>query len=252
MLKPAQNPPRVRRQALLIALGALVVVYLLWNIPALSGLVYPFRLFVTYVHEAGHSLMAVLTGGSISGFTVSSDGSGLARTIGGSRALILPAGYLGAAAFGAGLFYLVNTGRLSRILSILIGVGLMFFTTLYARPDQAGIPTAFLVGWAFGIALVVIGWKLPRALNILLLNVLAMLTALNAVLDLLYLTSATGAVMRSGGGEVVRNDAAAFSAEIAPAVPAVVWAYLWAGLALLMLGIAVYFSVIRPLRRGTL
>jgi hypothetical protein len=35
-----------------------------------------------------------------------------------------------------------------------------------------------------------------------------------------------------------------------PLVPPVVWALLWAGLALLMLGAAIYYSLIHPLRRG--
>lgn len=235
-----------RRQALMLALLALGVVYLLWNIPALSGIIYPFRLFVTYVHEVSHSLMAIITGGTVTGFTISPDGSGVATTIGGSRALILPAGYLGAAFFGAVLFYIVNTVRYTRPIAVLLGIGLVVFTTIYSRPDQSGTPTAFLVGWIFGLALIGMGWQLPQTINILILNVLAMLTSLNAVLDLLYLTRASGA---SAG--VVRNDAAAFSAEIAPLLPPVVWAILWAGLALLMLVISIYFSIIRPIRRGT-
>lgn len=235
-----------RRQALMLALLALGVVYLLWNIPALSGIIYPFRLFVTYVHEVSHSLMAIITGGTVTGFTISPDGSGVATTIGGSRALILPAGYLGAAFFGAVLFYIVNTVRYTRPIAVLLGIGFVVFTTIYSRPDQSGTPTAFLVGWIFGLALIGMGWQLPQTINILILNVLAMLTSLNAVLDLLYLTRASGT---SAG--VVRNDAAAFSAEIAPLLPPVVWAILWAGLALLMLVISIYFSIIRPIRRGT-
>jgi diacylglycerol kinase len=239
------NPQHFRRQALLISAVALVVVYLLWNIPTFDALLYPLRLFVTYVHEAGHSIMAVLTGGSIQSFTVSPDGSGLARTIGGSRFLILPAGYLGAAFFGAVLFYLTNTVRYTRSISIVIGAGLLIFTTLFARPDQSGALTALVVGWLFGIFLIGMGWFLGRLFNLLILNVLALITSLNAVLDLVYLTRDTSA--RNGQ---TLNDAAAFSQLVAPIIPPVVWAFLWAGLALLMLGISFYFSVIRPIRRG--
>jgi hypothetical protein len=241
----SEDPKSFRRRALFLAAAALVIVYLLWNIPAFDPILYPLRLFVTYIHEAGHASAALLTGGRVLRFSVSPDGSGLATTAGGSRALILPAGYLGAAFFGAVLFYLTNTVRYSRNISVVIGVGLLIFTTLFARPDQSGAVTAVLVGWIFGFVLIAIGWKLGQMLNVLILNILAMITSLNAVLDLFYLTRAAG--MSAGG---FRNDAAAFSAEITPIIPPVIWAFVWAGLALLMLATAFYFSVIRPIRRG--
>ena len=76
-----------------------------------------------------------------------------------------------------------------------------------------------------------------------MLNLLAMVTALNAVLDLLALINNSGATLGA-----VRNDAAAFSAEIAPLIPPVVFAALWVLLALIMLGAAIYFSIIRRWR----
>lgn len=232
------------RRSLWIAVIAVVVVYLLWNIPAFDPLLYPLRLFVTYVHEAGHSIMALITGGQVIQFSISSDGSGLATTAGGIRALILPAGYLGAAFFGAALFYFTHTLRYPRVISIMLGIGLIIFSVLFARPDRSGLPLALIIGGLFGIALIAVGWKLNRALNIFILNVLAIITSLNAVMDLLLLINNAN---HSAG--MIRNDAAAFSAEIFP-LPAVVWAILWAGLAILLLGAAVYYSIIRRIRRS--
>jgi hypothetical protein len=231
----------------MIALGALVVVYVLWNVPAFAPILYPFRLFVTYVHEAGHSLMAILTGGQVIQFTISSDGSGLATTSGGIRALILPAGYLGAALFGAVLFYLANTLRYPRLLSGILGIGLIVFSALFSGIDRnTGLPLALFIGIMFGTILLALAYRARAGLNILVLNVLAMVTGLNAVLDLFNLARNSNA-----GAGMVRNDAAAFAAEILP-LPAVVWAVTWALLALLFFGLAVYYSVIHPLRRGTL
>ena len=82
-----------RRRALFIAMVALVVTYFMWNIPQLDMLMYPLRLFVTYVHEAGHAIMVLLTGGSIEEFVVSSDGSGHVVSLGGTRWMVAPAGY---------------------------------------------------------------------------------------------------------------------------------------------------------------
>ncbi len=48
----------------------------------------------------------------------------------------------------------------------------------------------------------------------------------------------------------IRNDAAAFSAEVF-FLPAAFWALLWSLIAIIMLGIALWYGVIRPMRRGT-
>jgi len=58
-----EKPRQYRRRALLITLVAMIIVYILWNVPDLRVVLYPLNLFVTYIHEAGHSLAALLTGG---------------------------------------------------------------------------------------------------------------------------------------------------------------------------------------------
>lgn len=235
---------RFRRRALWIAVAALIIIVVAWNTPALDPAMYPFRLFVTYVHEASHGIAAEITGGDVLGFVVYPSGAGLATTRGGARALILPAGYIGAALFGAGLFYLTNTWRRTRVLSAALGVGLVVFSVLYARPDEQGRITALLVGVGFGLALLAIAWKLSLGINLLVLNVLAMLTGMNALLDIHALVDNSGASFGQ-----LRNDAAAFSAEVFP-LPPVVWALLWLAVSALVLGFAVYASLIRPLRRS--
>lgn len=240
-----------RRNALVISLVALAVVFILWNVPAFDSLLYPFRLFVTYVHEAGHSLMAILTGGEVLGFTVSADGSGVATTAGGTRALIIPAGYLGAAFFGAALFYIINTIRYPRSISIALGIMLIIFSVLFARPDRFGAPLALIIGLLFGAGLIGLGWKAQRVVNLLVLNVLAMVTSQNAVMDVLSLIRNSNATLNTGRG-IITNDAASFSREVAPLIPANVWALVWAGLSILMLGIAIYYSVIHPIKEGEL
>lgn len=228
-----------RRRALAIVGIALVVVYILWNVPQLSFILYPLRLFVTYIHESGHGIMALLTGGRLLGFVVNPDTSGVATTAGGSRALILPAGYLGAAFFGAALFYLVNTHPYSRTFSVIIGVGLIVMSVLFTQL----LTTAFIVGVLSGVALVALGWKLDRDVNLLVLDVLAIACGLNALLDLLYVIQNSNAALGTS-----LNDAAAFSREIAPILPGAVWAFIWTILAVLMMGAAVWYSIIHPRR----
>jgi hypothetical protein len=234
-----RRPVLFRQRALIGAGIAFAVAMLLWNIPQLDFIVYPVRLFVTFVHESGHGLAALFSGGHFERLDVFANGSGLALTAGGSRALILMGGYLGAALFGAALFYAANTIPHSRVISLILGVVIVAITLFYTT----FISTAFFVGLAMGVGLFVLGSRAHDDINLILLNVLAMLTGLNAVLDLVFLVGNTSASIGA-----VRNDAAQFSVEFAPFVPAAVWAALWAGLAILMLGAAVWFSVIRPRR----
>lgn len=237
---PEKTTGNYRRTALLITVIALVIVYILWNTPQLSLITYPLRLFVTFIHEAGHSLAALLTGGRVLGFIVSPNGSGLATTAGGWRWIVIPAGYLGAAIFGSLLFYMINRyPKFTRYYAVGLGLGMSVFTLLFARPDeQTGIPLALLLGVGFGVAIMVMGLKLNRFINILVLNVLAVMTALNAVLDVWFLTQYIDATRGT-----VRNDAVAFSQEVVPILPPVVVAFSWAIIAVIILGVAVWFSI---------
>jgi hypothetical protein len=224
-----------------ITLASIGLVYLLWNIDFLSFLAYPFRLFVTYVHESGHALAALASGGQVVGFAVSADGSGVARTIGGSRALILPAGYIGAALFGAILFYLVHHyPRYVRLISRVLGVGLIVFTLLYARPISQTLPIALIVGLSFGVLLLVIAQRASMAFNLILLSVLAIMTGLNAVMDITTLVRYADTCQRG-----LCNDAYAFSHEVAPILPATAWAFIWAGISIILIGVSVYYSLVR-------
>jgi hypothetical protein len=229
-----------RRNALLTSGAAFVITFVLWNFEPLSFLLYPLRLFVTFVHESGHGLAAILTGGGLDSFVVNSNGSGYARTFGGNLAFILPAGYLGAAFFGALLFYLTNTVRHTKVIAFTLGAGLIFITLLYTWRS----PIALLVGLASGALLILLALRGGRVLTLLVLNTLAVLTSLNAVLDLVGLLGNTDASLGA-----IRNDAAAFSAAIAPLVPPVVWVVLWAGIAIVALGAAFYYSIVHPLTR---
>jgi hypothetical protein len=67
---------------------------------------YPVTLLVTFLHEFGHALGALFTGGSVEGLQINPDGSGYTITRGGSQAVVLMGGYLGSAILGNLLFYI--------------------------------------------------------------------------------------------------------------------------------------------------
>ncbi len=240
---------QLRRQTMLITILALLFALLLWNMgdvenllnlgnsptsEAIGVLMWPVRLFVTFVHEAGHSLAALISGGQVHSFAVSPNGSGVATTAGGNRALILPAGYLGAALFGSLLFYLTNRiPEWTPRLSFFIGISIVLLTLTYALSNI----TTFLVGIGFGLGILALGWFAHRGVNVFVLNTLAILTGLNALFDLIHLIRITGVE--------VGDDAAKFSQEITPLLSPSVVAAIWAAIAVGLLAAAVYYGLIK-------
>ncbi len=231
---PTEMP--YHRRALLYALLAGLIVFVVWNIPQLSLLLVPFRLFVTLVHETSHGLAALLTGGQFARMVINPDGSGYALTVGGARAFILPAGYLGAALFGSALFYLANRFPYAQTLCAGLGVGVIAVSVIYGGI----ISLATIFGVVVGFALVAIGLRGAEHLALLTLNLLAILTGLNAVLDLTSLVGFAGTIVR---GQV--NDALAFQREVVPLIPAPAIALVWAAIAIALVAFAVYRSVFR-------
>jgi hypothetical protein len=97
-------------------------------VPFAEVLTYPIRLFVTFIHEGGHALAAVLTGGSVSSMTVAADGSGLTYSRGGFSLLISSAGYLGTTIFGAVLLFLAQKESRAKMLLSACGVFVLLLT----------------------------------------------------------------------------------------------------------------------------
>lgn len=128
----AIDPARPRERDLALAFAAFAVAVVLWQIDSLSLLTSPLRLFVTMIHELGHGLAAILTGGSFLHFEVSRHGAGLAYTRGGSPFAILQAGYLGTALFGAGLLLLTHATRRPGPIAMALGGLIALLSVLYS------------------------------------------------------------------------------------------------------------------------
>jgi hypothetical protein len=248
-----------------VVAGALVATFLLWQVSDLSPLVYPFRLFVTLVHELGHGLAAMLTGGRFIDLEVMHSGAGLARYAGGSRFVVIQAGYLGAAMFGSILLILVNKARDPRFLTAIVGLlcGGMAFAlgaNVWTRAIGLVVLLAMLVlvwqtpPWlkrrvenadsVLGrLAAFILRWRGPIWLNRFALNLLAMMVSLNAVLDIWWLMGSLDTYVGA-----IPNDAQAMARETH--ISAQVWALLWIVLSVVMLAGAIYLTFIRPVRRA--
>jgi len=135
-------------------MGIPVVLFLATLVFWDSFLVFPFKILTVFFHELSHGLAAVVTGGSIEGISLSTDQSGFCITRGGSRWLVLTAGYLGSLLWGSGLLLAAARTRHDRAITQALGAGMLVITVLYVR-NLFG----FLFCAAFGAALLHLGRK---------------------------------------------------------------------------------------------
>lgn len=131
-----------------IPIALFLVSVWLWD----SMLIYPFKILTVFFHELSHGLAAVATGGSMEGISLSPDQSGFCITRGGSRWLILTAGYLGSLVWGSALLLLAARTRHDRLITKLLGAGMLLITLLYVRSLFG-----FVFCTAFGAALLYLG-----------------------------------------------------------------------------------------------
>lgn len=117
-----------------IATGLTVILYF---VPFLNPIAYPFMLLSTLVHEMGHGIAAIIAGGYFHSFKMWSDGSGVASISGDfhalGRAFVSAAGLVGPALV-AGIFFLViKSERRSRIMLATTGIILILSILLVVR-----------------------------------------------------------------------------------------------------------------------
>ena len=225
VLKSASTADAPSRSALgrLLVVSALSVVISL--VPILSFVLYPLRLFVTFIHEGSHALTAVLTGGHVSNIAVMPDASGVTYTSGGSELLIVMAGYIGAASYGAVMLSLARRPGAARSILGLSGV-------IVALLDVFLVRNGFGFGWGLAIAagLLLASVRLSPKVAELAAMFLGVQCVVNSLSDLRTLVGLSTLV----NGPV--SDAVLMS-QIIP-LPPIVWAVLWSLLSLSALGLA--------------
>ena len=109
---------------------------------------YPINLLVAFLHEMGHALGALLTGGRVEGMQINANGSGYTKTRGGMIGVIIMGGYIGSAVLGNLLFYIgVKKKQLSQIsLRILSGLMVMAGIIWFQSFESTGILLVFAAG----------------------------------------------------------------------------------------------------------
>lgn len=206
------------KDALKFLLGASALTVALSFVPVAFFLVYPFRLFVTFIHEGGHALATLLTFGAVDRVVIHPDASGETYSLGGASLLIASAGYLASTAYGAGLLVLCRQGGRAKVVLALTAAAILVLTAFFVNG---------LFGWLVGIGLslglvLVAVAAAPRAAHFFL-SFLAVQCCLNALYDLqtLFFISARGGAASD-----------AYNMYRLTWIPPVVWALSWLGISL--------------------
>ncbi len=219
-------------------LGASALSIILSFIPFAGFLVYPFKLFVTFIHEGGHALATLATFGTVNYIAINPDTSGVTLSLGGFAIIIASAGYLTSTLYGAALLIMCRNGKNAKAALGLSAAAVLGLTVFF----MSG-----LFGWIVGIVLTaaLIYFAIvsnPKVAHFFL-SFLAVQCCLNALYDLrtLFLLSA-----------MTREASDAVNMQRLTMIPAVVWATLWLGLSLVVLWLALrhYFERGRSVNEG--
>lgn len=232
-----------RPQAMTLLIAAVISIAI-WFVPYAEILSYPFRIFVTFIHEGGHAIAAVLTGNSVQSLSVAMNGSGETYTTQGgwlSQMVVSSAGYLGSMTFGALLLVLIRRAVAARI--VLLGSALLVLalTVIFAvvKPLMAGawlslsgLPFTVLAGIVLSAGLFAVARFASGRVATFVVSLLAVQCVLNALLDL-----KTVFFLSSPFATAVPTDAV--NMYNATGVPSIFWAGLWITVSVLILVVAV-------------
>lgn len=226
-----------RPQAATLLIAAAISIAL-WFIPFAELLNYPFRLFVTFIHEGGHALAALVTGNSVQSLSVAMNASGETYTTGSgllSRMFISSAGYLGAMAFGSLLLVLIRRSIAARVVlagsaALVLGLTLIFglIKPVVAGGALSGIPFTLVAGILLAVGLFAVARFASPRVAAFFVSFLAVQCILNALLDL-----KTVFFLSSPFAPSTQTDAVNMYG--ATGIPAIFWTILWIAVAFGML-----------------
>jgi len=192
-------------------------------VPYAEVIAYPFRIFVTFIHETAHALAALMTGGQVEQIEIAPNGNGLTYTRGGWGLVVASAGYLGSVLYGGLLLIFCQQAKYAK--PVLGGTTALIavVTMLWVKPIFS---FGFVVGLVMAVALAALVYFLTARLVHFFVSFLAVESCLNALFDLktVFLLSAETNVPTD-----------AMNLQRATFIPAIVWALLWVAISLAIL-----------------
>lgn len=235
---------------LALLLLATVITIILWFIPYADYLVYPIRLFVTFIHESSHALVGFFTGGSVQSLTISPDGSGVVYSASPgfiSELLTSSAGYLGTTAFGVLLLLLIRrnfspqkilfgSGVFIALITLFFGVLAPIFNIFSLQVSYLTVLFTIVSGALLAFGLVLLAAYSNLRVASFAVAFLAVQCLMNAISDLKTLFF----INASFGGSEIQTDAG--NMAHATGLPGIVWVLVWMGISIVMisLGLRLY------------
>lgn len=131
--RTAAPPPSVRK-ALIAAIATYFVISRF--VPFGRELLYPLTLLATWVHEMGHGLTALVTGGGFERLDIFGDASGLALTASSERwqrGVVAAGGLLAPPVVGAALLAMSRGPRRARVFLAAIAIAILASLALWVR-----------------------------------------------------------------------------------------------------------------------
>lgn len=228
---------------------ALLASLVLWNLPFGGVLLYPFKLFATWLHELSHGLAMVVTGAGFDHVRIYRDTSGLAyaqTAIGAfGSAIIAAAGYMGTPLWGALLLVITPDAARARR-AMLVLAALLLGTAVTVVGDSFGAWATAAIGGAIAVAAIV----LPSRWRLLVAHFIAAQACVNALLDIRVLLRPSQVVdgQVAGASDAHNMAAATFGTTATWAVWT--WAIAWLLWSLAVLFVALRVSASRAAKRA--
>lgn len=206
------TPNETQRNTLIVAACYIVAIGILWHVPYLTLILYPFKLLTVGFHEMSHAFMGVLTCATIHSIELDPDEGGATRMSGGIPWLTLPAGYLGSCLIGAALIACGFDTNASKVACLVLAV-FFLFTLWWARKE---ILTWLLILGMSGLIVLFwfVGGGVALRYFVLFVGVMSCLYVLWDIID--------DTIARKVNG----SDASSF-AKICGCCPSQVWGVIW-------------------------
>ncbi|HUJ58466.1 MAG TPA: M50 family metallopeptidase [Kofleriaceae bacterium] len=179
---------RRERSELVTLAVALLASLVLWNLPYVGIVLYPFKLLATWLHELSHGLIMIVTGAGFDHMIIYRDTSGLAypsSDVGPfPSAVIAAAGYMGTPLWGGVLLVATRDGRTARIALGVLAALLVATAILVIAPSPSGDSFGPWATAAMGGVVALCAIALPARWRLLVAHFIAAQACVNALLDI--------------------------------------------------------------------
>jgi len=223
------TPNATQKITLIVAGIYIIAIAILWTVPFLSWIIYPFKLLTVGFHEMSHALAGVLTGAKIKSIELDPDEGGATRMSGGISWITLPAGYLGSSFIGACLIACGFDTTAAKIACLVLAI-FFIFTLWWARKNWL---TWALIG-GLGV-LIILAWFIDHSITLrYLVLFVGVMSCMYSIWDIFDDTLAR---------KVNESDASKF-AEVCGCCPSQVWGLFWLAVSFIFFVLGILVGVV--------